>query len=88
MQADPGGVARTSEHRGDLAGIQSFPCGEREQLAVVVAQSYERSGHPRDLLVGVRRVRRRDHVRVQATREPPAAPFAAVVVGEGVARDP
>ena len=46
VQADAGGVAGTAEDDGDLAGVEAFPAGQREDLAVGVAEAAERGRHP------------------------------------------
>ena len=42
VQTDAGGVAGTAEDNGDLAGVEAFPAGQREDLAVGVAEAAER----------------------------------------------
>ena len=45
VQADAGGVAGTAEDDSDLAAVEAFPAGQREDLAVGVAEAAERGGH-------------------------------------------
>ena len=88
VQADPGRVARAPEHRRDLAGIELFPGGEREQLAVLLTQPCKRCGHRSKLVIGICPLPvRRGRLCVEPARDPSAPPFASPLVGKRVARD-
>ena len=88
VQADAGGVAGTAEDDGDLAGVEAFPAGQREDLAVGVAEAAERGRHPFQAgrRVAVVRLGRQFGPEPHAQRG--AALLAAALVGEHPPGDP
>jgi hypothetical protein len=88
VQADAGGVAGAAKDDGDLAGVQAFPAGQREDLAVGVGEAAEGDGHAfrAGRRLAVLRLRGELGAEPFAQRRP--AVLAAALVGEHPAGNP